>query len=158
MQNHVQVHVMCIGVKCSPFRRMFSIGPLCPPNSPFWLLSSKMFSNWTFWENQRGDPWVFLKIRRFWYFFLWKITIFKKYYWTLKEIIIKKVINCWFALHGALPWDKIFELKNYKNKSKNNTKGGPLDEFEFATCPPNVLQILNLFSRMENTVLLTENP
>jgi hypothetical protein len=25
----------------------------------------------------------------------------------------------------------IFELKNYKNKSKNNTKGGPLDDFKF---------------------------
>ena len=46
-----------IGVKCSPLRRMSSIGPLCPRNPPFCSLSSKMSSNLTFW--------MILKIRRF---------------------------------------------------------------------------------------------
>jgi hypothetical protein len=47
-----------------------------------------------------------------------------------------KVINCWIALHSALPWAKTFELKHYKNKSKNNATGGPLDDFWFLVALP----------------------
>ena len=93
-----------------------------------------------FLRKPKGGPLGVFENQEILIFFSFENYYFKKYYWTLKEIIIKKVINCWFALHGALPWDKIFELKNYKNKSKNNTKGGPLDEFEF-------LVVLQMFSK-----------